>query len=72
MSDKATTLVALGVFAVPILAFCLWHMWGAMTRDRRQRLLIVLCVLLHIAILWNLWIANQHTPRIIQTAGCFR
>lgn len=29
MSDKAVTLIALSVFAVPILAALLWHAWDA-------------------------------------------
>lgn len=32
MSDKAVTLIALSVFAVPILAALLWHAWDARGR----------------------------------------
>lgn len=70
MTDKTVTLIALAICFLPIVGFVIWHFWKAWNATGRQRILIGLFILLHCFILWNLWDADQHTPRIIQINRC--
>jgi hypothetical protein len=37
---------------------------------RRERIAAVLCVIVHAAVVANVWYADQHTPRVINILLC--
>lgn len=36
----------------------------------RERLTLTICIGLHVLILWNVWQANKHTPRVVHVDAC--